>query len=88
MAIKVVGVSERSGNYQGFDYHNVYIHVNREDNNAFGVIAEQIKIKFAQVPNVFGKAMSAADWQALVGKDISVSYNRFGNCEAINIIKT
>lgn len=87
MSTKVVGVSERKGNYQGVDYHNVYLHITRDAENGFGLIAEQIKIKFANVPNVFGKAMSAADWQNLLGHEISCAYNRFGNVEAVRVIK-
>lgn len=83
--VKVVGVSEKNGVYEGRDYHNVYLHTLSEDENCFGHIAEQIKIKFANVASVFGKAMSAADWQSLVGKTICPYYNRFGNVEKIDV---
>lgn len=88
MSIKVVGVSERKGNYQGVDYHNVYLHTTREaDNGGIGLIAEQMKIKFANVQNVFGKPMSVADWQNLLGHEVSCAYNRFGNIESVRVIK-
>lgn len=83
----VVGVSEKKGTFNGNDYHNVYIHVNREKEDVIGVSAEQIKIKFTNVANVFGKAMSVADWKALVGECISVYYNEYGKVEAINILE-
>lgn len=84
----VVGVSEKKGTFNGNDYHNVYIHVNREKEDVIGVSAEQIKIKFARVANIFGKSMSAADWKSLVGECISVYYNEFGNVESINILES
>lgn len=88
--LNVVGVQERKGNYQGFDYHNVILHV-LDDNpatNCFGHTVQQVKIKFNLVKEVFGKPMSSADWQNLVGEFIRVTYNRFGNVDEVKIIES
>lgn len=88
--LNVVGVQEKIGNYQGVDYHNVMIHCINDYPlvNCFGQTTETIKVKFALVKEVFGKPMSSADWQNLVGKAIKVTYNRFGNVDEVRIIES
>lgn len=87
MKAKVVGVSEKTGNYQGYDYHNVNIHCLVDSDDCYGQSAVQVKIKFGNVSSVFGKPMSADDWQKLVGKDCNFYYNRFGQVESCQIIQ-
>ena len=88
--LNVVGVMEKKGNYQGVDYHNVMIHCINDNpaTNCFGQTTETLKIKFALVKEVFGKAMSSADWQNLIGEAIKVTYNRFGNVDEVRIIES
>lgn len=87
--LNVVGVQEKKGNYQGVDYHNVMIHCINDNPavNCFGQTTETLKVKFALVKEVFGKPMSSADWQNLIGEAIKVTYNRFGNVDEVRIIE-
>lgn len=87
--LNVVGVQEKKGNYQGYDYHNIIIHCINDNpaTQCFGQLTENFKIKFSLVKEVFGKTMSSADWQNLIGEAIKVTYNRFGNVDEVKIIK-
>lgn len=83
--MKVIGIQERSGEYQGNKYHNVMIHCTKESDDSYGEITEVIKVKFANVREVFGKAMSAADWQNLLHNTIYVNYDRYGIVQSVQI---
>lgn len=84
--MKVVGIQEKSGNYQGSDYHNYLLHCLKDDDNALGQVSEIIKIKFANVKEVFGKPMSLDDFNGLIGQEIRCYYNRFGQATEIRVV--
>lgn len=83
--MKVVGITEKSGEYQGREYHNIMIHCTKESDDSYGLITEVVKVKFGNVREVFGKPMSAADWQNLVGKTVFVNYNRYGTVQSVQV---
>lgn len=85
--MKVVGVQEKSGEYQGQKYHNYLTHCLKEDDNALGVISEIVKLKYAKVSEVFGHPMNPEDWQSLISKDIRCYFDKFGQTEEIRIIE-
>lgn len=85
MNLTVIGVQEKQGTYQGVDYDNYIIHCTREDENAFGVVSEQIKIKSKSVSDLFGFSMGNSDWCDLIGKNIRVFYNKYGNVDEVRI---
>lgn len=86
MALTVIGVQQKTGTYQGVTYDNYVLHCTREDENAFGVVSEQVKIKSKSVSDVFGSSMSNADWNELIGKKVRVFYNKYGNADEVRII--
>lgn len=83
--MKVIGIQEKSGSFEGREYHNVMIHCTKESDDSYGEITEVVKVKFANVREVFGKPMSASDWQNLLQKTVFVNYNRYGNVQAVQI---
>lgn len=85
---KVYGIKEVAGNYQGHEFHNVNIHtlVPSPDGVGHGELCEVIKVRFTEVTSVFGKQMTPDDWLDLIGKYISVSYNRYGNVSSIAVV--
>lgn len=84
--MKVIGVQFKKGNYQGTDYHNVLLHCTKKDGEAFGELTELVKVKFSEVQEVFGKALSSADWQNLIGKSIEYYCDKFGKVLKVNVI--
>lgn len=85
--MKVIGIGEKIGTYEGTEYHNVMIHCTKEDDSCMGVVTEVVKIKFNNVHEIFGNPMSSADWQALLGKNIVVNYNRYGTVQNVSILE-
>ena len=85
--MKVVGIQEKKGNYQGTDYHNYLIHCLKDDEEALGQISEVVKVKYAKAKEVFGRVMSAHDLNELIGKEIRCYYDRYGAATEIRVIK-
>lgn len=83
--MKLIGVQEKKGEYQGTNYHNIILHVTKQDDNALGAVTETVKVKRASVTEVFGKDMQSKDFEAALGKDINVFYNRYGTPQSITI---
>lgn len=86
MTLTVIGVQQKKGTYQGVAYDNYFLHCTREDENAFGVVSEQIKVKSLSVPDIFGFSMTNSDWDELIGKNICVFYNKYGNVDEVRIM--
>lgn len=86
MKLTVIGVQQKNGTYQGVAYDNYVLHCTREDENAFGVVSEQVKIKSKSVSDIFGISMNNSDWADLIGKTIRVFYNKYGNADEVRIV--
>lgn len=84
--MKVIGIIQKKGEYQGREYNNLMIHCIVSDRRAVGELTEVLKVRMAAVDEVFGKRMSDADLDELVGKEIRVAYNRYGNVDYIDIL--
>lgn len=84
--MKVVGIIQKKGEYQGREYNNLMIHCIVSDRRAVGELTEVLKVRMSAVDEIFGKRMTDADFDDLVGKEIRASYNRYGNVELIDIL--
>lgn len=84
--MKVIGMVQKHGEYQGREYDNIYLHCVVSDDNALGELTEVVKIKTAEVRDIFGKAMYAADWENLLGRSIRVYYGRYGRVDEIRVL--
>lgn len=83
--MKVVGIIQKKGVYEGHDYDNIMIHCTYEDANglASGVLTCSHKLKVRNLEAIFGQKMTSVDLEALIGADIQVFYDRFRNVEKI-----
>ncbi len=78
--MKIYGVKEAKGTYEGTAYHNVNLHCLDDDENANGKVCCVVKIKHAKLADVFGdNSMNLAKLVTLIGKDISVYYDQYKN---------
>ena len=86
--MKIVGIVQKKGTYEGFDYNNLVLHCTYEDANGktVGVLTCMHKIKVNRLPEIFGKKMSDSDIQSLVGKSIEVYYDQWRNVEKIIVL--
>lgn len=83
----VVGIQEKSGNYNGNDYHNYLLHCLKDDDNALGQISEVLKVKVSKTKEVFGKTMELEDLDDLIGTEIRAYYDRYGQVSEIRIFE-
>jgi hypothetical protein len=74
---KVVGISRNTGNYEGNDYDNTYLHVVYEDEKVQGQAVDNIKVK----TSVF-KACPVS-----VGAVVKVGRNKYGQVDELENVK-
>lgn len=93
----VIGITESGPDiYQGKPYHNLVLHTSRTDDNknVVGSRAEQLKIKYAKLNDMFNLGISQEavekltphDFQNLVGKEVKVYFDRFRNVDSVQVI--
>lgn len=86
--MKIVGMIQKKGTYEGYDYNKLNIHCTYQDSNgkAAGVLTCIHKIKVQDIERIFGKKYSEKELEALVGKDIEVYYDQWRNVERIIVL--
>lgn len=85
--MKVVGIQEKKGNYNGIAYHNYLLHCLKSDGEALGEISEVVKVKVANSKEVFGTAVDVTFLNSLIGKEIRCYYDKFGVATEIRVLK-
>lgn len=85
--MKVVGIDEKKGNYNGVNYHNYLIHCLKVDARALGEISEVVKVKVANSKEVFGTVVDSTYLQSLIGKEIRCYYDKFGVATEVRVLK-
>lgn len=83
--MKLVGVQEKKGNYNGINYHNYLLHCLKVDGESLGEISEVVKVKVANAREVFGTAVDITYLDSLIGKDIRCYYDKFGVSSEIRV---
>ncbi len=89
MAISIISVKEKQGNYQGKDYHNFNIFgINPDSTNpqvVAGAEVEEMKIKADTFVAILNRNFGALNnpeikqVKDIIGLHISPSYDKFGN---------
>ena len=82
MSTKVIGISESGpSSYQGHPFHNLVLHVMTDDQYTEGKRAEQLKIKYTRLKDIFNlddsrdvELLHPKDFRNLLGKSISVYF--------------
>lgn len=78
--MKIYGIKEAKGNYQGADFHNVNLHCLDDDDNATGSVCCIVKCKVSKLCDIFGDDSITVDkLQSFIGSDISVYYDQYKN---------
>mgnify|MGYP001159195375 CR=1 FL=1 len=86
-ALKLIGVSERQGNYEGTNYHNIYFHCTFYDERFLGEMVETVKIKAVDIINILGfECNSFEDFDELLGRKFYCYYNKNGVVNKIDFI--
>lgn len=85
--MKVVGIQEKKGNYNGINYDNYLLHCLKNDAQAIGEISEVVKVKVANSKEVFGTVVDETYRRSLVGKEIRCYYDKFGVVTEVRVLK-
>lgn len=87
--MKVIGIQEKAGKFEGRDYHNFILHCTKpsDGNGSLGLVTELVKIKASEASSVFDKCMGAVDWQNLVGKEIKYFCDKYGRVIDVRVIE-
>lgn len=88
---KVVGVSVKSGEYQGHAYKNLVLYTLTKSKDVEGEMCEAVKIKYRNLNEALSLNMTASevdnlgtmDFINLIGKEVSVYYDKFRNVEEV-----
>jgi hypothetical protein len=85
--MKVTGISERIGTYEGFEYHNFMFYGTNpiKPGKGFGEETEVAKVKFAVLKETFGHDLTADSVYALIGREVKFGYNQFKDVEFISV---
>lgn len=94
--MKVIGIVNSKGDYEGRPYHNLVFHVSFENDNAnkdcCGLLVDYVKLKYSVLNDLFGlgladpadvEKLSASDFDEWVGCEIDVAYNKYGAVQSI-----
>lgn len=97
--MKVIGIVNSQGEYEGRKYHNLVLQVAAENTNTnkdvVGKLAEVVKIRYADLNVLLGlgladdsdvEKLTAADFDEYLGCDIDVAYNKYGAVQSIKKI--
>lgn len=94
--MKVIGIVNSQGDYEGRHYHNLVFHVSYENENenkdVVGVLTDTVKLRYADLNNLFGigladpadvEKLTAKEFDDWLGCEIDVSYNKFGAVQGV-----
>lgn len=80
MDMFILGAELRVGNYEGRDYSNIILYCDKKGDNCYGQCIEAIKVKSSLLIGVL-----VATVQELVGLQVKVNYNRFGQVQSVTM---
>lgn len=92
--LKIVGITHVKGQFQGRDYDNLNFKVTsdfKKDSDSVGVNTDTIKVKTENALYIFNLTcpldlFTCSLLGHLIGKNCSLSYNKFGQVVGITVI--
>lgn len=98
--MKVVGIVNSQGDFNGKPYHNLVFQCTAPNENAnrdiCGLIVDTVKVRYADLNTVLGlgladpadaEKLTAETFSDYLGAEIEVAYNKYGAVNAIKAIK-
>jgi hypothetical protein len=86
--MKIIGVADKAGDYQGNDYHNIVFHCSElfQTDKGTGLRTESIKVKYAVLAEKLGKQLTAKELAAFVGQEANFYYDKFNNISLVEFL--
>lgn len=92
--MKIVGITERKGNYEGKDYHNLVLNLEYNDlKDTIGKKVETAKIKWASLADVFDLDLpddvnpenyyNLQSFTGFLGCNCHIYYDKYRNAEQV-----
>jgi hypothetical protein len=85
--VKVIGIAESKGEYEGSIYHNVNFQctVPYEDGKGTGLQAKSVKVKYKVLTECYGKPLTDKEIVAFVGKEVNFYYDEYKNVSVVQV---
>lgn len=85
--MKIIGIEESKGSFEGKDYHNVIFHCTKpiEAQKGMGFQAKSIKVKSKVLIENFGKQLTLKEITSFVGQEANFYYDEFKNVSYVAI---
>lgn len=97
--MKILGIVNSQGDFNGNKYHNLVLHCSYKETNerkdCCGELTDVVKLRFSDLNALFSmgladpsdvEKMTAANFDYLLGEEIEVSYNKFGAVQGVTIL--
>lgn len=84
MSLKIIGVQESSGEYQGKKFSGLRLHVTGEKRNTIGHTAENVYIKLDNARNLMSEC--SGDLSQLIGLDVEVLFDQYGKVCKVEVV--
>lgn len=98
--MKVIGIQNSKGEYEGNKYHNLVFQVGVENTNTnkdvVGLLADVVKIRYTDINTMLGlgladqsdvEKLGASDFDNYIGAEIDVAYNKYGAVQSVKVLK-
>lgn len=99
--MKIIGIVNSMGDYQGNKYHNLVLHVSYKDTNerkdCQGLMTDKLKLRYSDLNDLLSlgladpadvQKMTSETFNYLLGKEIEVAYNKFGGIQSLKVLDT
>ncbi len=83
--MKIVGITERIGEFENKPYHNVNFHCAEEfnDEKSKGLKVSIVKVRYDILTKTFDKELTTSEIKSLVGKDVDFLYDKYQNVSLV-----
>lgn len=99
--MKIIGLVNSKGDYNGNKYHNLVLHCSYVENNekrdTAGELTDTIKLRYSDLNSLFSmgladpsdvEKMTAENFDFLLGEEIEVYYNKFGAVQSVSLLSS
>lgn len=88
--MRIIGIEEKTGEFNDKPYHNVYFHCAEEFANekGKGLNVSIAKVKYDILTDIFEKALTTTEIFSLVGNDVEFYYDRFRRVKKLDIFES
>ncbi|MCL2004085.1 MAG: hypothetical protein FWG72_08805 [Oscillospiraceae bacterium] len=85
--MKIIGIEEKEGVYEGTAYHNIHFHGTEPFSNdkSAGLKTKEIKVKHKILSENFGKALTTKEILTFVGKEVAFYYDEYKNVNFVQV---